>query len=111
MNKHTLASICIVSCVLMWGAASAQGQTSGVSASVSSKASNRALTKSVRKTLARVKGLDPTRIYVKAVDGIVTLSGNVRDQAQVDLAGKTAASVEGVSSVSNRITIFNTGGN
>jgi hyperosmotically inducible protein len=59
--------------------------------------------------LGRVKGLDPTRIYVKASDGAVTLSGNLRTQAQIDLAGRTASAVQGVVSVNNRIVIFNEG--
>jgi hyperosmotically inducible periplasmic protein len=89
----------------------AQGASTAASAAVSIKTANRALAKSVRRTLGRTKGLDPTRIYVKASNGVVTLSGNLRTQAQIDLAASTASAVAGVVSVSNRITIFNEGDN
>ncbi|RKP59211.1 BON domain-containing protein [Pararobbsia silviterrae] len=71
----------------------------------SSKAANRALVKKVRKALAHAKGLEPTRIYTKAVDGVVTLTGSVPEQGQVDIATQAAQSVEGVSSVSNKLTV------
>ncbi|MEJ0003633.1 MAG: BON domain-containing protein [Pararobbsia sp.] len=74
-------------------------------AATSSKAANRALVKSVRRALAKTKGLEPTRIYTKAVNGVVTLTGSVPEQSQVDMAGKAAASVDGVTSVSNKLTV------
>lgn len=105
--------MCLVSCLLL--ASTAYAQVAGTEASTStvttSKAANRALAKSVRRALGRTKGLDPTRIYVKAAGGVVTLSGTLRSQLQIDLAGKTADGVEGVDSVINKITIFNEGGN
>jgi len=89
----------------------AQGPSPDASAPVSVKAANRALAKSVRRALGRTKGLDPTRIYVKVSNGVVTLSGNLRNQKQIDLAGSTASGVQGVVSVDNRITIFDEGDN
>lgn len=74
-------------------------------AATSSKAANRALTKQVRRALAKTKGLEPTRIYTKAVGGAVTLTGSVPDQGQVDLAGTAAQGVAGVTSVSNKLTV------
>ncbi|WP_035566061.1 BON domain-containing protein [Caballeronia sordidicola] len=110
MTKSMLAAIYLLSCFLLPNTVFAQGPGSAVSASVSSKAANRTLAKSVRRALGRVKGLDPTRVYVRANGGEITLSGSVRNQMQIDLAESTAKSVVGVSSVSNKITIFNEGG-
>jgi hyperosmotically inducible periplasmic protein len=69
------------------------------------KAANRALAKQVHRALARTKGLDPTHIYVKAVNGVVTLTGSCDTQQQIDLAAGAAQGVDGVSSVNNRLSI------
>jgi hyperosmotically inducible periplasmic protein len=74
-------------------------------AATSSKAANRALVKQVRKALARAKGLEPTRIYTKAVDGVVTLTGSVPDQSQIDIATQATQGVQGVTSVQNKLTV------
>ncbi|CAN7789245.1 BON domain-containing protein [Caballeronia sp. LjRoot34] len=63
------------------------------------KAANRALARKVLKALVRTKGIDATRIFVKAVDGDITLSGTVPSEEQTPLAIKTAQAVEGVKSV------------
>ncbi|WP_322011116.1 BON domain-containing protein [Paraburkholderia sp. J12] len=69
------------------------------------KAANRALVKKVRHALARTKGLDPTHIYVKAVNGAVTLTGNCISQDQINLAGEVAQKVEGVTSLTNGLSV------
>lgn len=69
------------------------------------KAANRALVKKVRHALARTKGLDPSHIYVKAVGGAVTLTGNCTSQQEIDLAGSVAAKVAGVASVRNALSV------
>lgn len=74
-------------------------------AATSSKAANKALVKQVRRALARAKGLEPTRIYTKAVDGVVTLTGSVPDQSQIDIATQAAQGVQGVTSVQNKLTV------
>ena len=74
-------------------------------AATSSKAANKALVKQVRKALARAKGLEPTRIYTKAVDGVVTLTGSVPDQSQIDIATQATQGVQGVTSVQNKLTV------
>jgi hyperosmotically inducible periplasmic protein len=71
----------------------------------SSKAANRALVKKVRHALSRTKGLDPTHIYVKAVNGNITLTGNCISQQEIDLAGQTAQNVAGVASVRNLLSV------
>jgi hyperosmotically inducible protein len=68
-------------------------------------AANRALVKKVRHALARTKGLSPANIYVKAVDGTVTLTGNCVSNDQIALAGYAAEKVAGVNSVNNRLGI------
>jgi osmotically-inducible protein OsmY len=74
-------------------------------AATSSKAANKALVKQVRKALARAKGLEPTRIYTKAVDGVVTLTGSVPEQGQIDIATQAVQGVQGVTSVQNKLTV------
>lgn len=69
------------------------------------RAANRALAKKVHRALARTKGLDPTHIYVKVVGGDVTLSGSCQTQHESDLAGTAAQGVDGVTSVSNKLTV------
>lgn len=49
-----------------------------------------------------IKGL---QINVDTSNGVVTLSGAVDNQAQIDRAGKLAADVQGVRSVTNNLTI------
>ncbi|MFP6562403.1 BON domain-containing protein [Paraburkholderia sp. B3] len=69
------------------------------------KAANRALAKKVHRALARTKGLDPTHIYVKVANGVVTLTGSCDSQQQMDLAVEAAKKVDGVTSVSNGLSI------
>ncbi|WP_395065393.1 BON domain-containing protein [Paraburkholderia silvatlantica] len=109
MKAMRILAVVLLSLMLNSANAFAQESSSEAASSVSIKAANRALAKSVRRALGRVKGLDPTRIYVRASNGLVTLSGNLRTQAQIDLAGRTASAVQGVASVNNRIVIFNEG--
>lgn len=49
-----------------------------------------------------VKGL---QINVETTDGVVTLSGTVDNQEQIDHAGKIAQDVQGVKSVTNNLTV------
>jgi hyperosmotically inducible periplasmic protein len=79
--------------------------TSNASTVVSSKAANRALAKKVHHALARTNGLEPGRIYVKAVNGDVTLTGSVESSDQINLATKAAQGVAGVNSVNNKMTV------
>ncbi|SAK98761.1 transport-associated protein [Caballeronia temeraria] len=111
MNKTLSLTIAALVCFLILSNSALAQETAGPNVPAStSKTADRALAKSVRRALGRVKGLDPTRVYVRAKGGSVTLSGTVRDQAQIELAESTAKSVAGVSSVSNKMTIFNEGG-
>jgi hyperosmotically inducible periplasmic protein len=82
------------------------GATSAATPSHSSiRAANRQLAKRVQTTLYKQKGLDTSDVHAVARSGKITLVGMVPDQAQIDLAGKAAESVPGVSSVKNNLTV------
>jgi hyperosmotically inducible protein len=61
----------------------------------SSKASNRALARMIHRALARKKGVDPTHIYVKVINGAVTLTGSAVTQTEIDLATQATQGVDG----------------
>jgi len=69
------------------------------------RAANRRLARKVRGALAREKGINVAKITVRAKDGAVTLQGSVPQQAQIDRAGDIAKGVDGVTSVTNSLTI------
>jgi len=72
--------------------------------------SDRALSRAVRKALAKAPGFDVSGVFVKARGGAVTLSGTVHSSDQIKQAEDVTRSVQGVNSVSNRLTLFH-GGN
>ena len=69
------------------------------------RTANRRLTRSIGTALARARGLDSTRIFIRSVSGVVTLSGTVPDASQVMLAITTAQQVTGVRSVKNLLRV------
>jgi hyperosmotically inducible periplasmic protein len=69
------------------------------------KAADRALQKNVIRTLSRTKGLRAATITVRAHNGVVTLEGTVPEQSQVGLATQAAEGVEGVTKVTNALTL------
>ncbi|NPT36681.1 BON domain-containing protein [Paraburkholderia xenovorans] len=69
------------------------------------KAADRALQKNVVRALSRTKGLRAATITVRAHNGAVILEGTVPEQAQVGLATQAAEGVEGVTSVTNALTL------
>jgi osmotically-inducible protein OsmY len=77
------------------------------------KKANRKLGLKVRGALAKAQGIDVSSISVRARGGAVTLTGSVPDQSQIDKAGDVAKGVDGVTSVSNKLTVVlpNGGGN
>ncbi|WP_036025454.1 MULTISPECIES: BON domain-containing protein [Paraburkholderia] len=87
------------------GAASAGGATTAADATSvkARKAADRKLARRVSTALARTRGLNAARIFVKAQSGHVTLSGSVSDNEQIPLAVEAAKQVVGVSSVENFI--------
>jgi osmotically-inducible protein OsmY len=77
------------------------------------KKADRALGRKVRGALAKAQGINVSSIAVRARSGAVTLTGSVPDQGQVDKAGDVAKGVDGVTSVSNKLSVVlpNGGGN
>jgi hyperosmotically inducible periplasmic protein len=71
---------------------------------------DRALGKSVRRALSKTPGFDVSGVFVRARGGDVTLSGSVRNGDQIAQAAEVAKSVQGVNSVTNKLTLFH-GGN
>ncbi|MBP0631556.1 MULTISPECIES: BON domain-containing protein [unclassified Cupriavidus] len=66
-------------------------------------ASDRAITSEVRARLASAGTLDPAKIRVSTMDGVVKLEGSVRDDKQRALAMELARSVRGVTAVSDEL--------
>ena len=62
-----------------------------------------AITAKVKTKLAAQKGLSALDIHVETNNGVVTLSGDVDNKAQVELAEKVVAKTSGVKSVTNTL--------
>lgn len=117
MNR-TATQILILSACLSFSLSSyAQSSDTPPNAGMSPQANSskatpndRALAKAVRRALAKGQGVDVSNVFVRARGGAVTLSGTVGDNGQVNQAGEIARTVPGVTSVSNRLSLFH-GGN
>ncbi|CAG4896668.1 BON domain-containing protein [Paraburkholderia saeva] len=94
----------------------AQSQSSTPTATVDSAASAKASQNSTRKAdrklgsdvrhaLGKARDITATNIFVRARGGAVTLTGTVRDIAQIDRATEVAKSVPGVTSVVNKLSL------
>jgi hyperosmotically inducible protein len=59
----------------------------------------------VRKAITKAGGIDVANIVVRSKGGAITLEGTVPDQAQIDKAEEAAKGVQGVTSVSNKLTV------
>jgi hyperosmotically inducible periplasmic protein len=71
---------------------------------------DRALARSVRRALTKAPGFNVSNVYVRASSGAVTLSGTVDSGDQIGQAEQVTHTVSGVTSVSNKLTLFH-GGN
>ncbi|WP_120294501.1 BON domain-containing protein [Paraburkholderia sp. BL23I1N1] len=116
-NHHqTLRALFATALIAVSGSASAQAAAAdGASAASSSltaesakasKAADRKLAHRIENAIARTRGLNATRILVKARDGHVTLSGSVTDNGQIQLAIDASQQVEGVKSVQNFLHVI-----
>ncbi|WP_144162102.1 BON domain-containing protein [Paraburkholderia sp. BCC1885] len=76
------------------------------------RAANRALSKRVKQTLYKTKGLQTADIVVfgKAATGQVTLAGFIETEDQEKIATAAAAKVQGVTSVTSKLTLQEQGG-
>lgn len=64
--------------------------------------SDRAISDEVRARL-RAGAIEPERVRVNTVDGVVELEGTVRDESERDRALRSAKDVPGVSAVSDKL--------
>jgi osmotically-inducible protein OsmY len=81
-----------------------QGPASEQTRSVGQVIDDSTITAKVKAALLADEQVKGTQINVSTSNGLVTLTGDVRDQDQVWRAGKVAHGVEGVKSVVNRLT-------
>lgn len=107
LNFMRAAGIIIAACAALNAAAQStdSNATSMETNSAASKNTDHRLAGEVRHALARSQNLDPTHIYVKVVDGAVTLTGSAISQNQIELAGSVAKSIGGVTSVVNGLSL------
>lgn len=68
-------------------------------------ASDSWITTKVKSELAVEKDVSTTHIHVKTVDGVVTLSGTAKDQAESDRAVEVSSKIQGVKTVVNNLEI------
>ncbi|MBP0595419.1 BON domain-containing protein [Paraburkholderia sp. LEh10] len=110
MNKQLLYALLVS--VSMNVSIPSYAQTDNAQTAQSSKATpaDRALGKAVRRALAKAQGFDVSGVFVRARGGAVTLSGSVKSGEQIQQAEEIAKSVQGVTSVTNKLTLFH-GGN
>lgn len=119
MNSNARRAVCVSFLLIFAGVSHAQPMNAPADASMSPSAmqapagaatSDRALSRAVRRALSRAPGFNVSGVFVRARDGAVTLSGTVRSGDQIRQAEDVARSVQGVNSVSNKLTLFH-GGN
>ncbi|HEY3599674.1 MAG TPA: BON domain-containing protein [Paraburkholderia sp.] len=117
MKRKVIQALLLTACMAVTTTALAQssdamssGNMSAPSNPKSTKQADRALAKAVRRALSKAQGFDVSGVFVKARNGAVTLSGSVKDGSQIGQAEEIAKSVQGVTSVSNKLTLFH-GGN
>ena len=63
------------------------------------------ITTKVKSDLAVEKNVDATDISVHTYEGVVTLTGNVDNQAEADKAVRVASEIKGVKSVVNNMQV------
>jgi hyperosmotically inducible periplasmic protein len=105
----TLGSVValVVACnVYAQASGPAPGTSSAASSVKAGKRANNQLGRKVRAALTKTQGLDVSNISVRSRNGAVTLTGTVPDQGQIESAGTAAKGVDGVTSVSNKLTVM-----
>jgi hypothetical protein len=93
--KHTsrlLLAIVLAAVVMLILACSHKPQDAKISSEIEGK-------------FSQDSGLSTKQLTVQSADGVVTLSGNVDNDAQRDAAGRQAASVDGVKTVVNNLVV------
>jgi osmotically-inducible protein OsmY len=119
MNSRLLRALLVGVSMTVSVASYAQSSDAQTSAGMSSgttttskKATpaDKALAKSVRRALSKAQGFDVSGVFVRARGGAVTLSGTVKSGDQIQQAEDITKSVQGVTSVTNKLALFH-GGN
>ena len=82
-------------------------KTEDVAEKVGEKTSDATITAAVKMKFASDKAVDALKIDVDTKDGHVTLTGAVNTKAEADRAVALARTIEGVKSVTPRLTIRN----
>ncbi|MBP0590595.1 BON domain-containing protein [Paraburkholderia sp. LEh10] len=67
------------------------------------------LARDVRKALSKAPNFNVSNVFVRARNGAVTLSGSVVDGSQIAQATEVTKGVDGVTSVSNKLTLYSRG--
>lgn len=83
----------------------ASGDTSADTKSAGAVVDDTVVTTKVKTALLADSDIKGLQINVDTSNAVVTLSGAVDNQTQIDRAGKLAADVQGVKSVTNNLTI------
>jgi len=106
----TLVGVALPSYAQSSDAMAGANMSSSAPSAKSASTADRALARSVRHALARAQGFDVSGVFVRARSGAITLSGTVRNSDQIRQAEEITKNVQGVTSVSNKLTLFH-GGN
>jgi hyperosmotically inducible periplasmic protein len=95
------ASVVVMSAAPAWAA----DETTAAPTKSTQRAANRQLAKAVQSKLYKTKGLVSDDVHAVARSGTVTLVGQAPTQEQIDLAGKVAQGVSGVTTLKNNLTV------
>jgi hypothetical protein len=88
----------LISCFIL-------GMILSVTVGCSKKPDDAKMSSDIQSKFSQDSGLASKQLTVQANDGVVTLSGAVDNDAQRDAAGKQAASIPGVKTVINNLTV------
>ncbi|KAF1036477.1 BON domain-containing protein [Burkholderia sp. Ac-20384] len=111
LQRGLIATVVALGIVAVAGTARAASDpasttvASGAPADKVRRADDRRLTRRVSAALARTRGLNATRIVVRARSGVVTLRGGVSDGQQAAMAVEAARQVDGVTQVTNQLRL------
>ncbi|VWC63787.1 BON domain-containing protein [Burkholderia lata] len=111
LQRRLIATVVVFGIVAAAGTALAASDpasatvASGASADQARRAEDRRLTRRVSAALALTRGLNATRILVRARSGVVTLRGGVSDGQQAAMAVEAARQVDGVTQVTNQLRL------
>jgi hyperosmotically inducible periplasmic protein len=85
--------------------AGAQTSASGVTTAKSARQANRALQKRIYAAIAQDREIDAGSISIKANGGAVAINGSVTDAAQIDKVTAIVQAVQGVTSVTTKLSV------